>query len=82
MALAAAVVAAGVVYAVEAIAAADSMAKMYRPGIGLYVTLLTGILLVPIGLAAIAVGAIMRRSPPASPASATVPPARGSAPPS
>ena len=82
MALAAAVVVAGVVYAVEAVSAADSMVKMYRPGIGLYVTLLTGILLVPIGLAAIAVGAIMRRSPPASPASATVPPARGSAPPS
>jgi hypothetical protein len=82
MVLAAVVVAAGVIFAVEAVSAADSMAKMYRPGIGLYVTLLTGILLVPIGLGALAVGAIMRRSAAASPASATVPPAPGSAPPS
>jgi hypothetical protein len=70
------VVVAGAVYALEAIAAADSMVKMYRPGMGLYVTLLTGILLVPIGLASLAVGAVMRR------ASATAPPAPGSAPPS
>ena len=45
----------------EAIGAADSMVKMYRPGLGLYVTLLTGILLVPIGLASTMVGHILRR---------------------
>ncbi len=82
MALAAGVVVAGVVFAAEAISAADSMVKMYRPGIGLYVTLLTGILLVPIGVAAVAVGAIMRRSALAAAASATAPPAPESAPPS
>jgi hypothetical protein len=83
MALAAGVVVAGVVFAAEAISAADSMVKMYRPGIGLYVTLLTGILLVPIGLAAVTVGAIMRRSAlAAAAASATAPPAPESAPPS
>jgi hypothetical protein len=54
------VVAAGAVYALEAVSAADSMVKMYRPGVGLYLTLLTGVLLVPIGLASLAVGAAMR----------------------
>ena len=56
------VVAAGAVYALEAVAAADSMLGLYRPGLGLYITLLTGILLVPIGLASLAVGAAMRAS--------------------
>jgi hypothetical protein len=78
------VAAAGAVYALEAIAAADSMIGIYRPGLGLYVTLLTGILLVPIGLASLAVGAAMRAS--LRHAAATVvspaPPAPGSAPPS
>jgi hypothetical protein len=60
IALSLVVVAAGVVYALEAVSAADSMVKMYRPGVGLYVTLLTGVLLVPIGLASLAVGAAMR----------------------
>jgi hypothetical protein len=70
------VVAAGAVYALQALAAADSMVKMYRPGLGLYMTLLTGILLVPIGLASLLVGAAMRRAP------VTAPPAPESAPPS
>ncbi len=52
---------AGVVFVVQAIGAADSMVKMYRPGLGLYVTLLTGILLVPIGVASTMVGQILRR---------------------
>ena len=76
MVLAAAVVVAGLVFAAEAVSAADSMVKMYRPGLGLYVTLLAGILLVPIGLAAVAVSEIMRRQ------AATAPPAPESAPPS
>ncbi len=54
------VVAAGAVYAVESVAAADSMINLYRPGLGLYLTLLTGILLVPVGLASLAAGAAMR----------------------
>ena len=60
---------AGVVFVLEALGAADSMVKMYRPGLGLYVTLLTGILLVPIGLASTMVGHILRRK-----GAATVPP--------
>jgi hypothetical protein len=75
-----AVVVAGAVYALEAIAAADSMVKMYRPGVGLYVTLLTGVLLVPIGLASLAVGAAMRSARRAELTPA--PRAPGSAPPS
>lgn len=51
---------AGVVFVLEAIGAADSMVKMYRPGLGLYVTLLTGILLVPVGLVSTLVGQILR----------------------
>jgi hypothetical protein len=75
------VVVAGAVYALESIAAADSMVQLYRPGLGLYLTLLTGILLVPIGLASLAVGAAMRaavRRAAVSPG----PPSPGSAPPS
>lgn len=60
VALSLVVVAAGAVFAVESVAAADSMAGLYRPGLGLYVTLLAGILLVPIGLASLAVGAALR----------------------
>jgi hypothetical protein len=55
------VIVAGVVYAHEAVAAADVMGGVYRPGIGLYATLLTGVLLVPIGLASVAVGVMMYR---------------------
>ena len=76
LALGAASAVAGVVYAVQAVAAVDSMPLTYRPGIGLYVTLLTGILLVPVALAAVAGGTILRR------AAATAPPAPESAPPS
>ena len=65
MAAGALVVVAGIVFVVEAVAAADSMIKMYRPGLGLYITLLTGILLVPIGLVATTVGQILRREAPA-----------------
>ncbi|MCX6363190.1 MAG: hypothetical protein NTW58_03275 [Actinobacteria bacterium] len=61
---------AGIVFVLQAMGAADSMVKMYRPGLGLYVTLLTGILLVPIGLASTMVGQILRRK-----AAATAPPA-------
>lgn len=82
VALSLVVVAAGAVYALESVAAADSMAGLYRPGLGLYVTLLTGILLVPIGLASIAVGEVMRRHPTPSRPPTPAPPAPGSAPPS
>jgi hypothetical protein len=73
------VVAAGAVYAMESVAAADSMIDLYRPGLGLYLTLLTGILLVPIGLASIAVGEAMRRHTAACRAATSAPPAPGSA---
>ena len=80
IALSLVVVAAGAVYAVESISAADSMIDLYRPGLGLYLTLLTGILLVPIGLASLAAGAAMRAARRASVTPA--PPAPESAPPS
>lgn len=80
IALSLVVVAAGAVYAVESVAAADSMIDLYRPGLGLYLTLLTGILLVPIGLASLAVGAAMRAARRA--AVTPTPPAPESAPPS
>ena len=60
----------GIVFVPQAIGAADSMVNMYRPGLGLYVTLLTGILLVPIGVASTMVGQILRRK-----GAATAPPA-------
>jgi hypothetical protein len=60
---------AGIVFVLQAVGAADSMAQMYRPGLGLYVALLTGILLVPIGLASAMVGQILRRK-----GAATAPP--------
>ena len=60
---------AGIVFVLQAIGAADSMVNMYRPGLGLYVTLLTGILLVPIGVASTMVGQILRRK-----GAATAPP--------
>ena len=61
---------AGIVFVLQAIGAADSMVKLYRPGLGLYITLLTGILLVPIGVASTMVGQILRRK-----GTATAPPA-------
>jgi len=61
---------AGIVFVLQAIGAADSMVKMYRPGLGLYVTLLTGILMVPIGVASTMAGLILRRR-----LAATAPPA-------
>jgi hypothetical protein len=64
------VIVAGGVFIAEAIGATDSMAKMYRPGIGLYVTLLTGILLLPIGLVSVGVGQLLRHK-----GTATDPPA-------
>ncbi len=51
---------AGVVLVMQATSAADSMSGLVRPGIGLYVTLLTGILLVPIGIASSMVAHILR----------------------
>ena len=69
MAAGAVVAVAGIVFVLQAIDAADAMVKLYRPGLGLYVTLLTGILLVPIGVASTMVGQILRRKGPA-----TVPP--------
>jgi len=61
MAASALVVAAGVVFVVEAIGANDSLGFLYRPGLGLYVTLLAGILLVPIGLVSVSVAQFLRR---------------------
>jgi hypothetical protein len=69
MAAGALVIVASAVFIVEAIGAADAMAKMYRPGLGLYVTLLTGILLLPIGLVSVGVGQVLRRK-----GTATAPP--------
>jgi hypothetical protein len=72
--LSAVVMLAGLVYVRESVAAADVMGGMFRPGIGLYVALLTGILLVPVGLASVAVGVMMRRdsaAPAQEPPSAT-----------
>jgi hypothetical protein len=60
---------AGIVFVLQAMGAADSMVKLYRPGLGLYITLLTGILLVPIGVASTIVGQILRRK-----GAATAPP--------
>lgn len=60
---------AGVVCIVSAMGAADSMVKMYRPGLGLFVALLTGILLVPIAISSALVGLLlwMRRPEAAAP---------------
>jgi hypothetical protein len=55
------------------------------PGVGMYVTTLVGVLLVPIGLAASAVAWLLARAPmdlPAGPVAPTAPPAPESAPPS
>lgn len=61
--------------------AADSIG-FFDPGVGMYLTTLVAVLLVPIGLAAALVAwLIVRGGPPATPA-ATPPPAPGNAPPS
>ncbi len=52
---------AGGVLVTQAAAAANSMIGLYRPGIGLYATLLTGVLLVPIGIASPMVAHILRK---------------------
>jgi hypothetical protein len=57
------VVVAGVVYVTQAMGAADSMVKVYRPGVGLYVALLVGVLMLPVGIASAMVGLLMRARP-------------------
>lgn len=49
-------------------AARTAMAWQYTPGLGIFVALLTGLLLVPIGVASGAVGLMLRRQPTAPPA--------------
>ena len=49
-------------------AARAAMIWSYTPGLGIFVALLTGLLLVPIGVASGAVGVILRRQPTAPPA--------------
>lgn len=56
-------VVAGVVYVTQAIGAADAMVKLYRPGVGLYVVLLVGVLMLPVGIASAMVGLLMRSRP-------------------
>lgn len=53
---------AGAVMVISCLGATDAMAPLFRPGVGLYVTLLTGILLMPTGIASAMVGAILVRS--------------------
>ena len=40
----------------------EAMMPLFKPGVGLYVTLLTGIVLIPIGIASAMVGGILLRS--------------------
>jgi hypothetical protein len=56
-------IAAGVVYVTQAIGAADAMVKLYRPGVGLYVVLLVGVLMLPVGIASAMVGLLTRSRP-------------------
>jgi hypothetical protein len=49
-------------------AARTAMAWQYTPGLGIFVALLTGLLLVPIGVASGAVGLLLRRQPTDPPA--------------
>jgi hypothetical protein len=53
---------AGAVFVISCLGATDAMAPMFRPGLGLYVTMLAGILLMPIGIASAMVGGILVRS--------------------
>ena len=50
---------AGAICVASCVSASDDMALFFRPGLGLYVTLLTGILLIPIGIASAMVGGIL-----------------------
>lgn len=59
-------IAAGTVFLLEAMAAFDGMGLAFRAGLGLYLTLLAGILLIPIGVASPMVGYILIRRPPAT----------------
>jgi hypothetical protein len=59
-------IAAGVVFLVEAMGAFDGMGSAFRAGLGLYLTLLAGILLMPVGLASAMVGYVLRRPQPAA----------------
>ena len=51
----------GAVLAISCLDATDAMAPLFRPGLGLYVTILAGILLMPIGIASAMVGGILVR---------------------
>jgi hypothetical protein len=53
---------AGAVFVISCLNAQEAMMPLFKPGIGLYVTLLTGILLIPIGIASAMVGGILVRS--------------------
>jgi hypothetical protein len=53
---------AGAIFVTSCLHANDAMTPVLKPGLGLYVTLLTGILLIPIGIASAMVGAILVRS--------------------
>lgn len=53
---------AGVVFVISCLHAHDNMLPYFKPGLGLYVTLLVGILLIPIGTASAMVGGILLRA--------------------
>jgi hypothetical protein len=53
---------AGVVFVISCLHAHDNMLPYFKPGLGLYVTLLVGILLIPIGTASAMVGGILLRT--------------------
>jgi hypothetical protein len=53
---------AGAIFVTSSLSAHDAMMPLFKPGIGLYVTLLTGILLIPIGIASAMVGGILLRA--------------------
>ena len=53
---------AGVVFVSSSLHAHEAMMPLFKPGLGLYVTLLTGILLMPIGIASAMVGGILLRA--------------------
>jgi hypothetical protein len=50
---------AGAVFVISSLHAHEAMMPLFKPGLGLYVTLLTGILLMPIGIASAMVGGIL-----------------------
>jgi len=53
---------AGVVFVISCLHAHDDMLPYFKPGLGLYVTLLIGVLLIPIGIASAMVGGILLRA--------------------